>query len=170
MLLLTLLILPLALLSLASTCFLGGPRRYDLLTVGLALVLLYAFLQYGWWAAAGWFLLYGGLRGTLSWYYPRRLSGTERGEEGRALYLSFLPRDDSGRRPLVIFLPPLKGLLYWLAGRITTPVPQAGNRPASELVLPLLNQVYGAARGFRLDTRHLDGAGAKMPAMEIRCD
>jgi hypothetical protein len=162
-----LLLVPLSLLGLASCVILGGPRRYGLFSAALALLLLWGWLRLGFWPALAWFLVYGGLRLGLATDYPRRRAATDRGATGRARYLSFLPRED-GRRGLVLWLPPLKSPLFWLIGRAKRPLAGTGGMAAGQALLPMLNQIYGESRGFRLDTRHLPGQAG--PAMEIRCD
>lgn len=168
MLILLLLWTPLSLLSLLSALVMGGPRLYDWVSLGLALLVFWGWLGQGWGAAAAWLLAYAGLRIFLQADYTARRRGTDAGVGGRARYLSFLPTGGVGRRPLVVHLPLFRAPLFWLAGKMTQPLPQAGNRPAGEAVLPILRQVFGESRGFRLDTRHLPGAGG--PAIEIRCD
>jgi hypothetical protein len=166
------LLVPFSLLALLSCVVLGGPRRYSVASLGLALLLLWAWLGLNWWAGAAWFVLFGGIRLGLAWDYPRRLHGTVQGATGRARYLSFLPRED-GRRPLAVWLPPLKTPLYWVVRRLQSRLPGPvatgmNGMPAGTMLLPMLNQIFGQSRGFRLDTRHLPSQ--KGPAMEIRCD
>jgi hypothetical protein len=160
--------LPLSALSLLSVLVMGGPRLYDWMSLALALLVFWGWLGQGWPAAAVWLLLAVGLRLALHLDYSARRRGTDAGAGGSARYLSFLPVDGATRRPLVLHLPLLRAPLFWLAARLRQPLPQAGNRPAAEVVLPVLRQLFGASRGFRLDTRHLPGAGSG--AMEIRCD
>lgn len=159
---------PLSLLSLLAALVMGGPRIYDWISLGLALFVFWGWLGQGWAAAATWLVLHAGLRILLQADYLARRRGTDAGATGRARYLSFLPPGSEKRRPLVIHLPLFRTPIYWLARRMHQPLAQAGNRPASEVVLPVLDQIFGESRGFRLDTRHLPGAGG--PALEIRCD
>jgi hypothetical protein len=168
MIFLIIILLLFSLLSLATLCVMGGPRIYDILTLSLSVILLWAYLQFNWWSGLLWFSLYGGGKAWLFFSYSKRVKGTNSGQSGAVHFLSFVSVGAEGKRPLVFFLPPLKGISYWLGRKATVKIPQAGNRPASELVIPFLNQIYGASRGFRLDTRQMPSA--KGPALEIRCD
>jgi|GEM_PF-2477611 len=166
-------LLPFSVLLLLSCLVLGGPRRYILVSSGLALLLLWGWTTLSVWAGALWLLVYGGLRMGLSVDHARRVLATDKGATGKARYLSFLPQGEK-RRPLVIWLPPLKVPLYWVARRVKGPLPGAPPMPgmgkvsASQVLMPVLNQIFGESRGFRIDTRHLRGQTG--PAMEIRCD
>lgn len=162
-----LLLVPFSLLGLLSCIVLGGPRRYTLAAGLFGLLLMWGWLTLSWWLALLWLALYGGLRLALLSDYSRRRAQTERGLTGAARYLSFLPQD-KGRQGLVLWLPPLKAPLYWAVKRMKRPLPAAGGGPAGQLLLPVLNQIFGQSRGFRIDTRHLPGQAG--PAMEIRCD
>jgi len=165
-------LVPFSLLGLASCVVLGGPRRYNLLAGVFGLVLLWGWLVLGWWLGLGWLLLYGGLRLGLIVDYSRRRKATEQGVSGAARYLSFLPHE-KGRQGLVLWLPPLKVPLYWAVKRFKGPLPAmgvagTGRGSGGQMLLPVLNQIFGQSRGFRIDTRHLPGQTG--PAMEIRCD
>ncbi len=164
-----LLLIPASMLVMLGTVIQGGPRSYDLLAMGSALLLFWAWINFNWWAGAAWFLLYAGCRLAVSLAWPRRVKATNAGATGTAQFISFVSLD-KGKRPLVIFLPPLRGPLFWLAGKVNVPLPQAGNKPFNEVVLPVLRQFLGASRGFRLDTRHLRSIQPDAPAIEIRCD
>jgi hypothetical protein len=160
-------LLPFSLLGLVSCIVLGGPRRYTLLSGVFGLVLLWGWLTVSWWTALLWLVSYGGLRLLLITDYTRRRRQTETGVTGGARYLSFLPHDKT-RQGLVLWLPPLKAPLYWAVTRMKRPLPAAGGGQAGQMLLPVLNQIFGQSRGFRIDTRHLPGQAG--PAMEIRCD
>jgi len=162
-----LLLVPFTLLGLLSCLVLGGPSRYSLLATALALLLLWGWVKMAWWAGALWLLVYGGLRLGLTLDYARRVKETDRGRAGRARYLSFLPRDGR-RRGLVVWLPPLKAPLFWVARRLAGRQAAGGGMPPGHMLLPMLDQIFGQSRGFRLDTRHLPGMAG--PAVEIRCD
>lgn len=166
-------LIPLSALILFTCIVMGGPRRYGIVATVLALLLLWGWASLH--PAAGflWLACYGGLRTGLQLDYARRRSGTDQGLRGHARYLSFLSTKDK-RQPLVIWLPPLKAPLYWIARRVKGPMPGMPSMPgmgkvgAAQVLTPLLNQIFGESRGFRIDTRHL--RGQKGPAMEIRCD
>ena len=159
-----------SLVVMLGTVIQGGPRSYDLLALGSALLLCWAWINYNWWAGVIWFVLFTGVRLAIATAWPRRVKATDAGATGTAQFISFVAVDKSKRRPLIIFLPPLRGPVMWLAGRIKAPMPQAGNKPFNEVVLPVLQQFLGASRGFRLDTRHLRTVQPDAPAVEIRCD
>lgn len=163
---LLLLVIPGSLLSLLTFLVMGGPRVYALLRILLSLLMLWGWIRIHPAAGACWFLLVLSLQLGLDMDYRRRRQGTEQGATGAARYLSFLPHD--GRQPLVLVMPPLKRPLYWLSNRMKQPVPQAGGQQAGAALRMMLDQVYGAGRGFRLDTRHLQQPGG--PQLEIRCD
>lgn len=165
-------LVPFSLLGLFSCVVLGGPRRYALISAVFGLLLLWGWMELAWWAGAVWLLLFGGLKLGLLLDYQSRRRGTDRGATGAARYLSVLPHD-VGKNGLVIWLPPLKRPLFWAAKKLKGPLPGAPALPgmpggAGSMVLPVLQQIFGNSRGFRIDTRHLPGQAAG--AMEIRCD
>jgi hypothetical protein len=163
-------LVPFSLLGLFSCVVLGGPRRYSLISAALGLLLLWGWLELSWWAALIWLLLFGGLRLGLLLDYQSRRRGTDRGATGATRYLSVLSHE-VGKRGLVIWLPPLKGPLFWAAKRVKGPLPGAPAMPGGmqgSMLLPVLQQIFGNSRGFRIDTRQLPGKA--MGAMEIRCD
>lgn len=166
-------LVPLSAFALLTCIVMGGPRRYGIVATVLALLLLWGWARLGMWGGLGWLLLYGGLRTGLQVDYARRRQGTERGVRGHSRYISFLSQGDK-RQPLVIWLAPLKVPLYWVARRVKgplpgmPPMPGMGKVSAGQVLMPMLNQVFGESRGFRIDTRHL--RSQQGPAMEIRCD
>lgn len=166
-------LIPCSALVLLTCIFMGGPRRYSLVAFGFGLLIMWGWTALTPWAGAAWLLCFGGLRFGLSVDYERRRVQTDKGSKGRARYLSFLPQGEK-RRPLVIWLPPLKAPLYWVAGRVKGPMPGMPVMPgmgkvnAAQVLKPVLDQIFGESRGFRIDTRHLRGQAG--PAMEIRCD
>lgn len=149
-----LLLVPLVSVALASVVFPGGPRVMQWATLACALLALWLLGRWQPVAALVWLVLFAGLKGFV-WMGWQRLEKARTVVTGQpARYLS-LSRPDRNEPPFVVFLPPLRGPLYWLARRLKVAVPQAGNRPASEFLLPLLDMLFKNSSGFLLDTRHL---------------
>ncbi len=159
--------------SLVLGLMLGAPRFLQILQLGSALLALWLFSQ--WQAVAGlaWLAVVVGQRLLLEHNWKRRDRQADGTQDRAAIFLSVSRAVEDGKAPFVLWLTPFKGPSYWLARRLKNPVPQAGNRPASELLLPLLDRVYGSRSGFTLDTRHLQAAmppGQQAgPALVIRC-
>lgn len=166
-----LLLVPLVSLALCSIVFPAGPRFLQLATLACALLALWLLSR--WHPAAGlvWLGVFGGLKGMiwLGWQKLEQAKATVSGQAARYLVVA---RPDHKAPPFVMYLPPLRVPLYWVARRAKVPVAQAGNRPASEFLLPLLDMLFKSSSGFVLDTRHLAGRvpGAKgAPAFVIKC-
>ena len=179
-----LLLVPLVSLSLGSVVFPGGPRVMQWVTLGCALLALWLLSRWHPLAAGAWLLLFAGLKGFvwLGWQRLEKAKTVVTGQPARYLSLS---RPGRNEPPFVVYLPPLRAPLYWIARRLKVAVPQAGNRPASEFLLPLLDMLFKNSSGFLLDTRHLTnrmpgspkgsprgfpkGAAKDVPAFVIKC-
>jgi hypothetical protein len=166
-----LLLVPLISLALCSVVFPSGPRFLQLATLACALLALWLLSR--WHPAAGlvWLVGFGALKGAvwLGWQKLEKAKAVVSGQPARYLSVS---RPGHKAPPFVMYLPPLRAPLYWVARRARVAVPQAGNRPASEFLLPLLDMLFKSSSGFVLDTRHLAGRvpNAKgAPPVVIKC-
>ncbi|MCA9782840.1 MAG: hypothetical protein KDC10_00585 [Calditrichaeota bacterium] len=158
-------------LSLVSVLFPGGPRLMQLLTLSLALLALWLLSRWHIEAALVWLVLFGGLKLGI-WTSWKRLEAARSVVSGQPARFLSLARPDRGELPFVMYLPPLRAPLYFIARRARVAVPQAGNRMASEMLVPLLDMLFQSSSGFTLDTRHLAGrmpGGQQGPAFVIRC-